>query len=305
RPRVMAPLRRVGQDRVDVAEQDQHRPVALSVQRRHQVGSLGLGGQNLGVETGLAQVALQVLDGGPLVARRVDGVKADELLEERDALALEVVGRHRVSADYRRSMRAVPGAPDDLALALELADVADAITMARFRAEDLVVETKPDLTPVSEADRAVEQALREHLATRRPQDIVFGEEYGGGDHGDGAGRRWIVDPIDGTKGYVRRMQVWGTLLALEEDGEMTVGVVSAPAMGRRWWAARGACPGSGSFRTPRCASAATRSGGRPGAWTRSWRCQSAAGVPAATGISGSTCSSRRVPPRSPWTRRRR
>ncbi len=159
-------------------------------------------------------------------------------------------------------MRAVPGAPDDLALALELADVADAITMARFRADDLVVETKPDLTPVSEADRAVEQALREHLATRRPQDVVFGEEYGGGDHGDGAAgaasgaagaasgtggrdRRWIVDPIDGTKGYVRRMQVWGTLLALEEDGEMIVGVVSAPAMGRRWWAARGA----GAFTT--------------------------------------------------------
>jgi histidinol-phosphatase len=142
-------------------------------------------------------------------------------------------------------MRAVPGAPDDLALALELADVADVITMARFRAEDLVVETKPDLTPVSEADRAVEQALREHLATRRPEDTVFGEEYGGGDAAGGASdagqgaRRWIVDPIDGTKGYVRRMQVWATLLALEEDGEMVVGVISAPAMGRRWWAARG------------------------------------------------------------------
>ena len=159
-------------------------------------------------------------------------------------------------------MRAVPGALDDLALALELADVADAITMARFRAEDLVVETKPDLTPVSEADRAVEQALRTHLDTRRPQDSVFGEEYGGGDEADGTGdeaggevggpggagavaRRWIVDPIDGTKGYVRRMQVWATLLALEEDGEMVVGVVSAPAMGRRWWAARGA----GAFTT--------------------------------------------------------
>src|SRR6185437_13646700 len=135
---------------------------------------------------------------------------------------------------------------EDLALALELADVADAITMARFRAEDLVVETKPDLTPVSEADRAVEQALRRHLATRRPQDTVFGEEYGPGDEADSAGgaggtvRRWIVDPIDGTKGYVRGMQVWGTLLALEDDGEMVVGVVSAPAMGRRWWASRGA-----------------------------------------------------------------
>jgi histidinol-phosphatase len=149
-------------------------------------------------------------------------------------------------------MRAVPGAPDDLALALELADVADVITMARFRAEDLVVETKPDLTPVSEADRAVEQAMREHLASARPQDTVFGEEYGGADQADATGgeggtatRRWIVDPIDGTKGYVRRMQVWATLLALEDDGEMVAGVVSAPAMGRRWWAARG----TGAFTT--------------------------------------------------------
>jgi histidinol-phosphatase len=146
-------------------------------------------------------------------------------------------------------MRAVPGAPDDLALALELADVADAITMDRFRAEDLVVETKPDLTPVSEADRAVEQALREHLASARPRDTVFGEEYGETDRVDGVGatatRRWIVDPIDGTKGYVRGMQVWATLLALEDDGEMIAGVVSAPAMGRRWWAARGA----GAFTT--------------------------------------------------------
>jgi histidinol-phosphatase len=151
-------------------------------------------------------------------------------------------------------MRAVPGAPDDLALALELADVADAITLGRFRAEDLVVETKPDLTPVSEADRAVEQALREHLASTRPRDTVFGEEYGttDGPAGDDphpprhpSRRRWIVDPIDGTKGYVRGMQVWGTLLALEDDGEMVVGVVSAPAMGRRWWAARGA----GAFTT--------------------------------------------------------
>ena len=143
----------------------------------------------------------------------------------------------------------MPGPPDDLALALELADVADAITMARFRAADLVVETKPDLTPVSEADRAVEQAMREHLASRRPDDTVFGEEYGGaapsGAGGGTATRRWIVDPIDGTKGYVRGMQVWGTLLALEDAGEMVVGVVSAPAMGRRWWAARG----SGAFTT--------------------------------------------------------
>jgi histidinol-phosphatase len=146
-------------------------------------------------------------------------------------------------------MRAVPGTPDDLDLALELAGVADAITMGRFRAEDLVVETKPDLTPVSEADRAVERAMREHLASRRPQDTVFGEEYGEAEASDGTGphpsRRWIVDPIDGTKGYVRGMPVWATLLALEDGGEMTVGVVSAPAMGRRWWGARGA----GAFTT--------------------------------------------------------
>jgi histidinol-phosphatase len=144
-------------------------------------------------------------------------------------------------------MRAVPGTPDDLELALELAGVADAITMARFRAEDLVVETKPDLTPVSEADRAVERAMREHLASRRPDDTVFGEEYGDAGRSDETGtRRWIVDPIDGTKGYVRGMPVWATLLALQEGGgEMVIGVVSAPAMGRRWWAARG----GGAFTT--------------------------------------------------------
>jgi histidinol-phosphatase len=131
---------------------------------------------------------------------------------------------------------------EDLALALRLVDVADEITLARFRAEDLAVETKPDLTPVSEADRAVEEAMREQLAALRPGDAIFGEEYGGAGEG-GSGRRWIVDPIDGTKGYVRGMPVWATLLALEEGGEATVGVVSAPAMGCRWWAATG----SGAF----------------------------------------------------------
>jgi histidinol-phosphatase len=133
----------------------------------------------------------------------------------------------------------VPASPDDLALALQLADVADAITLRRFRAHDLIVETKPDLTPVSEADRDVEQALRERLAVQRPGDSVFGEEYGGSTAPAGP-RRWIVDPIDGTKGYVRGIAVWATLLALEEDGEITIGVVSAPALSCRWWAARGA-----------------------------------------------------------------
>jgi histidinol-phosphatase len=127
---------------------------------------------------------------------------------------------------------------DDLRLALQLADLADEITLRRFGAADLVVETKPDLTPVSEADRAVEQALRAALADTAPADAVVGEEYGERDAG-GASRRWIVDPIDGTKGYVRGVPVWATLLALQVDEETVLGVVSAPAMGRRWWAADG------------------------------------------------------------------
>jgi histidinol-phosphatase len=134
-------------------------------------------------------------------------------------------------------MPGVVGVAEDLNIALELADVADRITMARFRAADLVVETKPDLTPVSEADTAVERAIREMLAEVRPEDSVLGEEYGAS--AAGGSRRWIVDPIDGTKGYVRGIPVWATLLALQEDGEPSVAVVSAPAMRRRWWAARG------------------------------------------------------------------
>jgi histidinol-phosphatase len=127
---------------------------------------------------------------------------------------------------------------DDLALALELADIADAITLERFRAEDLAVETKPDMTPVTEADRAVEEAIRSRLARDRPGDAIVGEEFGDSDTGAG-GRRWIIDPIDGTKGYLRGMPVWATLLALQEDDLITVGTVSAPALHRRWWAARG------------------------------------------------------------------
>ena len=126
---------------------------------------------------------------------------------------------------------------DDIALALELADVADSIALGRFRAEDLRVDTKPDLTPVTEADRAVEQAIRERLASARPGDAVVGEEFGC-TH-ESRERRWIIDPIDGTKGYLRGIPTWGTLLALEERGEVTLGVASAPALHRRWWAARG------------------------------------------------------------------
>jgi histidinol-phosphatase len=131
-------------------------------------------------------------------------------------------------------------ATDDLELALELADVADSITLARFRAADLVVDTKPDLTPVTEADTAVERALRERLAEVRADDAILGEEYGTSGDADGGGRRWIIDPIDGTKNYVRGIPVWATLLALHEGGQAAIGVVSAPALGRRWWAARGA-----------------------------------------------------------------
>lgn len=124
----------------------------------------------------------------------------------------------------------------DLDLALALAEIADRISMARFRATDLLVETKPDLTPVTEADRAVEQALRAELARVRPDDGILGEEFGteGGAH-----RRWVLDPIDGTKNYVRGVPVWATLIGLMVDEDVVVGVVSAPALGRRWWAAIG------------------------------------------------------------------
>src|SRR5947209_5798056 len=110
--------------------------------------------------------------------------------------------------------------------------------MDRFLADDLVVDTKPDLTPVTEADRAVEEAIRARLAELHPGDAILGEEFGHTDPSKGT-RRWIVDPIDGTKNYVRGIPVWATLLALEEDEDLVVGVISAPALGRRWWAARG------------------------------------------------------------------
>lgn len=124
---------------------------------------------------------------------------------------------------------------DDLTFALRLADAADAITVPLFRSRGLRVETKPDLTPVTQADRAVERALRELVAGERPGEVVLGEEEGGS---TGA-TRWIVDPIDGTRNYSRGIPVWATLVALERDGEVEVGVVSAPALGRRWWAQRG------------------------------------------------------------------
>ena len=129
----------------------------------------------------------------------------------------------------------------DLELALEMADVADQLSMSRYRALDLSVETKPDFTPVTEADRAVETSLRERLASKRPSDGVIGEEFP--NTNEAASRTWIIDPIDATKNYVRGVPVWGTLIALAIDGEPVVGVVSAPAMGRRWWAS----PEDGAF----------------------------------------------------------
>lgn len=126
---------------------------------------------------------------------------------------------------------------DDLALAHRLADLADSVTMPRFGAADLDVESKPDLTPVSDADLACERGLRALLDDERPDDDVLGEEFGG--DATFAGRQWVIDPIDGTKNFVRGVPVWATLIALLVDGVPVVGVVSAPALGRRWWASRG------------------------------------------------------------------
>jgi len=124
----------------------------------------------------------------------------------------------------------------DLQLALELADAADAITMKHFQSTTLAVRTKIDMTPVTDADEAVERMIRERLGSERPADGIVGEELG---TSGGTSRRWVIDPIDGTKNYVRGIPVFATLIALEEDGRITAGVVSAPSLGRRWWASRG------------------------------------------------------------------
>ncbi|MDP8957395.1 MAG: histidinol-phosphatase [Actinomycetota bacterium] len=125
---------------------------------------------------------------------------------------------------------------EDLTFAHQLADVADSISMKWFRAVELRVETKADFTPVSEADRGVEEALRERITAERHGEGVIGEEFGAE---DAPGGRWILDPIDGTKNFVRGIPIWATLIALERDGVVQAGLASAPALGRRWWAARG------------------------------------------------------------------
>lgn len=140
---------------------------------------------------------------------------------------------------------------DDLRLAHVLADAADDLSSRRFRALDLHVDTKPDLTPVSEADRNVEEALRSTLDRARPRDAVIGEEYGktGNSH-----RCWVIDPIDGTKNYIRGVPVWASLIALLDGNDPVVGVISAPALNRRWWAqlGGGAWTGRSLTKATRC-----------------------------------------------------
>lgn len=125
----------------------------------------------------------------------------------------------------------------DLDTAMDLADIANAITINRFNARDLKVRSKPDRTPVTDADLKVEDSLRTVLAERRPEDTIAGEERGGS---IGPGRTWVIDPIDGTKNFLRGFPAWATLIALVSDGRPVVGVISAPAMGKRWYASAGA-----------------------------------------------------------------
>jgi histidinol-phosphatase len=149
---------------------------------------------------------------------------------------------------------AAPDSPDytdDLRLAHLLADDADSLTQARFRALDLHVMSKPDLTPVTDADQAVEESIRRTLSKARSRDAVTGEEQGTSGHSQ---RRWIVDPIDGTKNFVRGVPVWATLISLVVDDEVVLGVVSAPALQRRWWAStgQGAWTGKSLMKATRC-----------------------------------------------------
>lgn len=185
----------------------------------------------------------------------------------------------------------------DLELALLMAQTADSITMAHFQSLDLIIDTKPDLTPVTEADRQVEQTLRALISGQRPLDSVLGEEFGV--TGDST-RQWIIDPIDGTKNYVRGVPVWATLIALAVEDVVVLGVVSAPALGRRWWArlAGGLGYQHLAHRLPGCRSA--RCGQSPMRhcririrWVGRMRCRDwprPPGASAPTGIFGRICS---------------
>jgi histidinol-phosphatase len=126
--------------------------------------------------------------------------------------------------------------PGLLRFAHELLDATDAIALRHFGGE-LTIDAKPDRTLVTQADTGIETAVRDRVAAAYPRHTVAGEEFGiQTDAGDG---RWIVDPIDATHNFVRGIEVFATLLAFERDGELEVAVVSAPAMGRRWFALRG------------------------------------------------------------------
>ena len=166
--------------------------------------------------------------------------------------------------------------------------------MARFRAADLVVESKPDLTPVTDADRAAEELVRMQLKRTRPRDSVEGEEFETTGHGP---RRWVIDPIDGTKNFVRGVPVWATLIGLVVDNVPVLGLVAAPALQRRWWAANGSGAWTGrslsSARpgTPRCAWPTTGSG-RSRRLSRSWPTSDAAGPARRRGPAPGRCRRR-------------
>src|SRR5512144_2922601 len=140
---------------------------------------------------------------------------------------------------------------DDLRLAHLLADDADSLTMSRFKALDLHVVNKPDLTPVTDADKSVEEGIRRTLSRARSRDAVIGEEQGATGHSQ---RQWVIDPIDGTKNFVRGVPVWATLIALMVDDEVVVGCVSAPQLHRRWWASKngGAWTGRSLLKAAQC-----------------------------------------------------
>jgi histidinol-phosphatase len=144
-----------------------------------------------------------------------------------------------------------PDYTDDLRLAHVLADDADSISESRFKALDLHVMSKPDLTPVTDADKAVEQSIRRTLSRVRSRDAITGEEQGSTGHSQ---RRWVIDPIDGTKNFVRGVPVWATLISLVVDDEVVLGVVSAPLLQRRWWASKGngAWTGRSLLKATRC-----------------------------------------------------
>src|SRR3954465_7444284 len=141
---------------------------------------------------------------------------------------------------------------DDLRLAHVLADDADSITTSRLKALDLHVMSKPDLTPVTDADEAVEESIRRTLSRVRSRDAITGEEQGSTGHSQ---RRWVVDPVDGTKNFVRGVPVWATLIALVVDDQVVLSVVSAPQLQRRWWASagNGTWTGRSLLKATRCA----------------------------------------------------